>query len=229
MKRPPAGDSGAAESSLHEILELLSSGEPSDSLCVLCTLRLRSTLQALRAFFREFVNDPALRAELRAAGGFCPAHSDLIASTGDALGTAIVYADLAAALRERFESRSFAGRRPGAARRAGAGDLCPACFWESRADARYSSALAAGLGSEVVRQAIEREVPLCSAHLEAVASAAEPADAGWLGRAASAALERLQAELQEIVRKSDYRFRGEPWGEERDAWRRALQRIRRGR
>ncbi len=34
--------------------------------------------------------------------------------------------------------------------------------------------------------------------------------------------ERLVTHLSEFVRKSDHRFRGEPWGEESDAWLRAI-------
>ena len=37
--------------------------------------------------------------------------------------------------------------------------------------------------------------------------------------------QRLQADLDEFIRKSDQRFRDEPFGEERDAWRRALAAI----
>jgi len=34
--------------------------------------------------------------------------------------------------------------------------------------------------------------------------------------------ERLAGQLGERIRKSDYRFRDEPWGQEGDAWRRAI-------
>jgi hypothetical protein len=33
---------------------------------------------------------------------------------------------------------------------------------------------------------------------------------------------RLVGQLGEFIRKSDHRFRGESWGEERDAWLRAI-------
>jgi len=46
---------------------------------------------------------------------------------------------------------------------------------------------------------------------------------------AEATAAALQAELGEIVRKNDYRFRGEPWGSEKDAWLRALQKLKRPR
>ena len=38
-----------------------------------------------------------------------------------------------------------------------------------------------------------------------------------------ASLSQLSGELQEFIRKSDYRYAGEPPGDERDAWIRAVQ------
>jgi hypothetical protein len=57
--------------------------------------------------------------------------------------------------------------------------------------------------------------------------AADPIVAARLRRREAQRLAALQAELEEIVRKNDYRFRGEPWGPERDAWLRALAKLRR--
>lgn len=37
--------------------------------------------------------------------------------------------------------------------------------------------------------------------------------------------EELRAELAEIVRKNDYRFQGEGFGAERDAWLRAVRAV----
>jgi hypothetical protein len=35
----------------------------------------------------------------------------------------------------------------------------------------------------------------------------------------------LHAELAEIIRKHDYRYRDEPWGPEKDAWSRAAAKL----
>ena len=43
-----------------------------------------------------------------------------------------------------------------------------------------------------------------------------------LVNAQHAVWERLGTHLSEFIRKSDHRFRGEPWGEESDAWLRAI-------
>lgn len=43
--------------------------------------------------------------------------------------------------------------------------------------------------------------------------------------AQKAVLERLQADLREFIRKNDYRYIKEGFGEEGDAWRRAIEAI----
>ncbi|MGE5584814.1 MAG: DUF6062 family protein [Bacillota bacterium] len=63
---------------------------------------------------------------------------------------------------------------------------------------------------------------LCLSHLaQALKAARGAAAARRLLRASMAKLEELKAQLAEIRRKHDYRFSGEPWGVEKDAWARA--------
>jgi hypothetical protein len=62
-------------------------------------------------------------------------------------------------------------------------------------------------------------------HVHRVIAQAAPAHAAHLRLLESERLAALQAELDEIVRKNDYRFRGEAWGPERDAWLRALKKL----
>ena len=67
----------------------------------------------------------------------------------------------------------------------------------------------------------------CVGHAEDVLAALKPADALRLRELEGRRLSLLQAELEEAIRKNDYRFRGETWGEERSAWQRALHKLRR--
>jgi hypothetical protein len=204
--------------------------EPARTQCALCLLAVRSVERSLRSYFAEFVNDPQLRLRFRKSRGFCALHTPLLARCGDALGVAILYSDLADETRRSW-SASGGERRPGALARllSRPGRApCPGCETESEADARYSSALADGLRSapDLWRE-IEESAGLCAKHTESVAAAASPSDAARLLAIEGARLDLLFAELEEFVRKNDYRFRGEPWGLERDAWRRALLRLRR--
>jgi mRNA-degrading endonuclease toxin of MazEF toxin-antitoxin module len=192
----------------------------------------------VRAFFSEYVNDPQSRDLWRRAQGLCPEHVSLLATLGDALAVAILYADLAERTRERWLGRgASAARHPlrsvlqranGSGRPAAA---CPACEIAHAADARNAGALAQALTQDraEVWEALEVGCGLCVAHTDQVASLASPAAATRLRRIEAQRLVALQAELEEIIRKNDYRFRGEPWGPERDAWLRALHKLKRPR
>ena len=239
-------DSVPLESALHELLVALQTSveqaEPdaSDALraCVICRLSARSVERWLRTFLAEYVNDPAARELLRRAQGFCSAHTNVLSSLNEALAIAILYADLARLARERWQQAS----EPSSAslwRRLRSGGRfphipeapCPACATQQEADMRYVRALAAGLEHSTAQTAVwnvlETNAGLCVPHIEQIAAAATPLSATRLLKLESARVENLQAELVEIIRKNDYRFRGEAWGEEKHAWKRALEKLRR--
>ena len=186
-------------------------------------------LRSLRAFFTEFVNDPQVRLRFRKARGFCREHTPLLSATGDALGVSILYADLADETRQRWQSGARGPKENPLARwlSAGARETCPACTAEIEAETRYAAALAQGLEQESVWEALQAGYGLCVRHVEMVTSAASPRLAARFLKAEAERLGSLQKELEEAIRKNDYRFRQEPWGEERHAWRRALNRLRR--
>jgi len=196
--------------------------------CAICVLTQRSVDRSLRAFFTEFVNDPAVRIDFRKAQGFCASHTPLLASCGDALGVAILYADLADEVLRRWRSgAASSGKRAFARLFSQSGPLpCPACVAQSEAEKRYTAALARGLSQTEELWPVLRECSgLCVNHVDQTAALADRASAARLLEIECQRIDRLAAELQEIIRKNDYRFRGEPWGPERDAWRRALLRI----
>ena len=193
--------------------------------CVLCSLVSAAVTRGIKALFCEFVNDPDLRRDIRSARGFCRDHTRLVAAIGDCLGISILYADLADQTVERW-SRGIAGltssaRLIGRSRTA----PCPACDLQAEADARYCSALSSGLSLESVWSALRKRSHLCAVHVEKVAASAKREQGEQLLTLESEKLSKLLAELNEIIRKHDYRFRDESWGPERDAWRNALARL----
>jgi len=236
---------GSPEAALAEILGALSafadSGRPTQqgengppdsapAACPICRLIERSVERALRTFFSEFVNDAELRLHFRKSRGFCRAHSRLLDRCGDALGVAIVCADLAESTAERWRAQALSAKPSLLARWRAMRSIpaCTSCAAEAEAETRCAGALAAGLsGREDVWQALESGSALCVRHVERVASLCEPAVAGRLIAVECAKMDALTQELKEFVRKNDYRFRAEPWGAERDSWRRALLRLRR--
>ncbi len=205
--------------------------------CAVCRLTTRSVGRWLRAFVGEYVNDPVARETLRAARGFCALHTRQLESLGDPLAVAILYSDLARLARERWTQRG--GRAGGQGAISGllqrlrpqaayiADKPCPACAAQTEAQGRYIHALAAGLENAEVWAALDANAGLCVSHVEQLLACAAPPAAQRLHQREIERLAALQAELEEIVRKNDHQFRGEAWGPEKDAWRRALDKLKR--
>ena len=251
MEIPPAASVLPLESALYELVTALQTPAPapaasslastSETLpaCVVCRLSARSVERWLRTFLSEYVNDPAAREMLRRAQGFCGPHTGVLSTLGEALAISILYADLARLTRERWQQQppqqppsSLLRRlRSGHRRTQSPNAPCPACVQQQEADTRYVRALAAGLSHPTahttVWNALETNSGLCVPHVAQIVAASAPPAAARLLELESAKLAVLQAELEEIVRKNDYRFRGEAWGEERNAWKRALEKLRR--
>ena len=224
------------EAALHEIVEALRAPrKDGEQLCALCLRRSQSVEREVRAFFAEYVNDAQARSGWRCSQGFCGDHTRLLATIGDSLAIAILYADLADLTRERWRkadshsSRQMFSARLRRGRIAAAPASCLACDMAHAADERNAAALAQALAhdDEELWQAMEAGGGLCVAHTDQVSSLAAPAAAARLRQSEERRLAVLQSELEEIIRKNDYRFRGETWGAERDAWLRAIQKLKR--
>jgi Family of unknown function (DUF6062) len=226
----PSSGYRTVEPSLQEILDAIQMPpEVSEGMlqvaCPLCITVNASVIRTLKAHFYEFVNDPESRVRLRSSKGYCRHHAALLPKTGDALGTAILYADLTdlaieslrnPAARGGLLSRFSTPRKP---------SPCPACTQAEEASMRYTQALAAGLERADLWPVLEQAAGLCTAHLEQTLSAASPECADKLRALEIRKLEALKAELEEIIRKNDYRFRHEPAGPEKDAWLRAPGKV----
>src|SRR5262249_3931766 len=101
---------------------------------------------------------------------------------------------------------------------------CPACQAQAEAEARYLEALLAVLTADAgARQALEASDGLCRRHtLAAIRSGGE--GAACIAQPARDTVDALIANLDEVIRKEDYRFRHEPRSEaERTAPARAIQ------
>ncbi len=196
--------------------------------CPVCAFGQRVSSRYVDSLFYESVNDPAVRARLRASLGLCYEHAWLMieARLSDALGQAILYRDLLQTLLERLPSETEipderAARRLGEALTPEA--ACPACESRAQAEERALQALARSLERREYLADFERSDGLCLPHLRALLQQET------LGRKALAAvlahqrrrLSGLEAELAEFIRKNDYRFQGEKMGAEGNAYQRA--------
>ncbi|GAB4426294.1 MAG: hypothetical protein OHK0015_07070 [Chloroflexi bacterium OHK40] len=200
--------------------------------CAICALTVRTLERYFAGLVYEKVNDIRTRESIRRAYGFCAAHGAMLRSARSALGVAIVQRDVlraaAAALAAAPPSAAPQGWRaalPGARRQSGAPldprHPCPAC--------ELAAATAAGWVQTLVRDysglrpALQASSGLCLDHLRAALAHSELATAAELREDQLAIWARLEAELDELIRKHDHQFAAEPVGAERDAWARATE------
>jgi hypothetical protein len=104
---------------------------------------------------------------------------------------------------------------------------CPVCARLEPREKDYVRTLVAHLEEPGgLAEAYRDSDGLCLSHFRlALASAPSTGAAQALVAAQQSVWERLHRDLGEFIRKNDQRFRDEPFGEERDAWRRALEAI----
>jgi hypothetical protein len=196
--------------------------------CPICRLALASVGRFLAALAYEGVNDLGLRAELRAGRGFCGVHAyRWLREARSVLGTALIYRDI---LRSSLGApevgapslgggllQTLLGRDRGAARAP-----CPACRLQREAEQRYLAALLQSAAEPAVAELLDQSDGLCRVHVGQAARLGGPGAERVLQHTRQM-LQRLLHDLDEVVRKEDYRFRHEPRTErERTAGERAI-------
>jgi hypothetical protein len=186
--------------------------------CVVCRLALRSVARLLQSVAYEQVNDINLRARLRKRRGFCTLHAhQWLRESHNVLGTAIIYKDvLEAALRD-LDSPSANGQRsrllrgllgPSSAEPSDASP-CPACQTQAEAEARYLEVLQTLLATDAACVAqFDASDGLCRQHTLNAVRSGRPGVEPLLARARQIVVELVE-QLDEVIRKEDYRFRHE--------------------
>jgi hypothetical protein len=209
----------------HELLEALQAGG-----CPLCRLARRASNSYLHALIYEGVTDVKVREELREARGLCYRHGWRLASQrGAVLGTAIIYRDVINTLVRTLEasetspSRLFGRREGGLQRALAATQGCPACVLERDSEERTAKILLRHIDDDIVAAEYQRGSGLCLPHLEITLNHAGQAATRSLAAWQAATWGRLRDELDELIRKHDYRFRHEPVTEEESfSWERGV-------
>jgi hypothetical protein len=209
----------------YELLDAMQAGG-----CPLCRLARKASDSYLNALIYEGVVDVQVREKLRDARGPCYRHAWRIARRrGSVLGVSIIYRDVVNTEIKALEAhaaaptRRFARSEPDLARQLAATTDCPACELEAGAAQRYAKTLLKHLKGEGIDAAYVAAGGLCLPHFRLVLQHAGPEPARTLAAWQAAAWRQLRDELDELVRKHDYRFRSEPVSdEEADSWERAV-------
>lgn len=204
--------------------------------CPLCVLVERIERKAVDLFLYDQVNDISRRDALRASRGLCLHHSGMLSEGRSGLGIAILSRDILRAMTAELEAAAPSALPFGALRdrfgsgvgaqlatRIGPQAPCPMCEERPRIEAPLIAGLLRNLGDAEFAGAFDACGGLCRVHLANTLRAADQATARDLAARQAAAWRRLEAELDEFIRKHDYRFKEELLDSERDVWRRALR------
>ncbi len=216
--------------------------------CAVCHLKANAADHYLDSLLWENVNDPGLRHRIRQARGFCNQHAwELVRYKGASLGVAIIMRDVLQSVLEAIEDARFQAlpalslrrsretldpKQPAAATaelvaRLAPHARCPACVQaETMEDICLNTLVENLLGEDALLAAYQASDGLCLPHFrQALTRVRDEAIFDALVKAQRAIWERLVGHLSEVIRKSDYRFRDEPRGEESGAWLRVITAI----
>ncbi|MBA2133077.1 DUF6062 family protein [Capillibacterium thermochitinicola] len=194
------------------------------SRCPLCHCLAAATKRYLANFLYESVNDPRIRDQLRAAGGFCREHSRVLQRMGDPLAHSIIYADLIEACCAELDQTAGDARKGHSLLRADKERACAVCQEEAAMADRYVDGLLGALRNSAFREKYRQEGCLCLPHFRQVYDRSRNnEERAFLVEVQTSYLSRLSGELKEFIRKSDYRYAHELPGTERDAWIRAVR------
>ncbi len=233
----PAPEMNATQSHF-DLLDMIA--EPG---CPVCAIGLRRVAHYIDAVNYDSVGDHGIRAQLRASLGYCNTHAHQWLHTAFVLGTAKIYNEVLGLIDDdlralQHHDDAFADRvaarllhrdddeDPAAAIVAPTGS-CPVCQHLADTETLLIRTLLRSLREEpAFREAYQQSTGLCLPHLRmALAASADHDIFDLLRQRALDTQSTLRQQLQEIIRKHDYRFQHEPPGAEKGAAERAVAHV----
>jgi hypothetical protein len=215
--------------------------------CPFCRLADATVGRYLTSILYESVTDPEARSQLRRSLGFCNEHAWRLpdAGTGVALGIAIIYRDLMGtvlnelvgarfkrqtrvslpAVQEALEREKPTTTTQAVVQRLQPQQGCPACAHRDKIETSALITLMDALAKqdERMQAALQASDGLCLPHLRRAFELARNETAfEALLAVTKEKLVKLQHELDEFIRKHDYRFQHEGFDTEGDSWQRAI-------
>ncbi len=204
--------------------------------CPLCTLVTTAVNRYMGSTNYDSVSDPDVRRHFEMSQGFCTPHAHQWLREAFVLGTAHIYRDVLLVTERALRGQTFrgAGGVLGALRGRKGGEFpelqpsegCPACAIRDETEARLLKTLLRGLDDQTFVTAYAASDGVCLPHLRlALAAASSERVFQALRSRALQTQETLIAQLNETIRKHDYRFRHEPAGEEKGSPHRAVSHV----
>jgi hypothetical protein len=197
----------------HELLEQLR--RPG---CAVCALGAAAARRSLESLAGESVTDPDARERWRESFGLCAPHARRFEAEAPRLTVAILFGDLLRRMEGELESRPRLRRPPSPA-------PCPACTAAAEQEEASLRVLAESIDEPGMAEAYGASSGLCRRHTLGLLPRLPKTARARVAAEERERLRRLGEELAEVQRKHDYRFAGEPWGEEKTAPARAVTKI----
>ncbi len=191
---------------------------------------LNSINKYFETLLYEQVNDVNIRAELARSRGFCAKHSAFILKYGDSLGSAILFQQQSQLFCELLENLfSLSGKlfKMSACKQWIEHKNCPVCIHQLEDRKRYSRVFIDSLenSDSDMKNAFEHANAVCVPHflflLNRLASNGKLYK--YLIKIEQRKIRELIADIEEFIRKSDYRFSSEPIGKEQACCQRAIR------
>lgn len=204
--------------------------------CPICQLTLEGGKRYLELLSYENVTNPAERAKTKSSGGFCNRHTWDWSKLNDALGTALVYGDVAKVFAEKLQNGELGQPRnegkfwkklltqprsdtngdnavertnaPGMVRREDLGlGRCPACIVEDEVQTRVVEEFADGLTDAAFRDAYTASAGICVPHLVSVLEIlSDDGTRRFLQQTEQRKWQEIQAELDLVVDRQNFDF-----------------------
>lgn len=198
-------------------------------ICPICRLSEKATNKFIDDLLYEDVNDPGIRKMLNKSGGLCRYHSGLLAKSFDGLGISIIYKNLLEILSGKMKKspmlKTFTWK-PFLDYRQQLESKCPICNNEREVEKRYILVFLKYFDEPEFFNKYEHSAGLCLPHLIKTAeNCNNPKILKSIISIEQRKINNLIKQLGEFIRKNDYRFSNEKFGEERDAWRRAIEKL----
>lgn len=200
--------------------------------CAICRISYRAVARILELVLYDQVNEQNVRKAVRDGLGYCNRHAwQMREMRGSALGLTLLYRDAVLQMEEQVNAapKTDARMRLDKLRAQIARALSPraecfGCQQQREIEGRYISSFLNLLADEKFVGKFAASDGLCLLHLQrAVETAPNAVALKTLWETQHAIHQRLLAELNEFIRKNDYRFATEGFGREGDAWIRAME------
>ena len=222
-----------------ELLDILELDE-----CPICHLINKRTDQFIDGFLYESVNDLKIREDIKNAKGYCNYHAWKLQSAGDPLAHSIIYGDLVHAAIKSFEeflkdTHSIANEQKSLFNKGKVNNKaakfrksflskkdCPICKMVVENEKEYIVSFAGYMESDIQFQRKFKEHGfLCIPHtIRLLENYGGISTIREVIKIQVKKMARLSENLNEIKRKSDYRYAAEPLtSEEKTAWIKAVK------